>query len=254
MLGSPYQGGSGMKGMLWIGLLAFASAGDATNDVVRFNANARVVLDAQGVPQQVQANERLPPTVRSAIEQHVMQWRFEPARIGGVAKPGVTHVSLDACAVPAPDGTMRMAMDYRSNGPGLAGGATVVAPPRYPVEAARANREGSFNVVMRIGADGRASVERIEAVSGAVKPFDKALREWVAAMRYVPEEVDAMPISTQMSMLVDFGLGSGGLKQMVREQQAKDAQSAGCRTAAGEGSDPRRPVVLDSPFKPITTG
>ncbi len=246
-----------MKRMLGIGLLAFASAasaGDARNEMVRFYANARVVLDAQGVPQQVQANEKLPPAVRSAVEQRVMQWRFEPARIGGVPKPGVTYVSLDACAVPAPDGTLRMAMDYRSNGPGLAGGATVVAPPRYPVEAARANREGSFNVVMRIGADGRASVERIEPVSGQVKPFDKALREWVAAMRYVPEEVDAAPISTQMSMLVDFGLGAGSLKQMLREQREKDAQSSGCRTASGEGNDPRRPVVLDSPFKPVTTG
>ena len=246
-----------MKGMLWIGLLAFASAasgGDEKSDAVRFYANARVVLDAQGVPQQVQANERLPPAVRSAIEQRVMQWRFEPARIDGVAKAGVTHVFLDACAVPAADGTMRMAMDYRSNGPGLAGGAVLVAPPRYPVEAARSNREGSFNVVMRIGADGRASVERIETVAGTAKPFDKALREWVAAMRYVPEEVDTAPISTQMSMLVDFELGAGSLKQAARERREQDAQSAGCRMAAGEGTDPRRPVVLDSPFRPVTTG
>ena len=246
-----------MKGMLFVGLLAFASAawaGDATDQVVRFQANARVVLDAEGVPQQVQANEKLPPAVRSAVEQRVMQWRFEPARIGGVAKPGVTHVSLDACAVPAPDGTMRMAMDYRSNGPGLAGGAMMVAPPRYPVEAARNGREGSFNVFMRIGADGRASVERIEKVSGTVKPFEKALQEWVAAMRYVPEEVDAAPISTQMSMLVDFEMGGGSLKELAREKNERDAQSIGCRRAAeGAAQDPRHPVVLDSPFKPITT-
>ena len=51
-----------MKGMLFVGLLAFASAawaGDATDQVVRFQANARVVLDAEGVPQQVQANEKV---------------------------------------------------------------------------------------------------------------------------------------------------------------------------------------------------
>ena len=245
-----------MKGMLGIGLLVFAftaSAGDATSDMVRFPASARVVLDAQGVPQQVQANERLPPAVRSAVEQHVMQWRFEPARIGGVAKAGVTHVSLDACAVPAPDGTMRMAMEYQSNGPGLAGGAMRVAPPRYPAEAAQVGRQGSFKVVMRIGADGRASVERIDRVSGIVKPFETALREWVAAMQYVPEEVDAVPISTQMSMLVDFRMGQRTDEQLAREKREKDAQSTGCRTAAGAVNDPRRPVVLDSPFKPITT-
>lgn len=245
-----------MKGMLGIGLLVFAfaaSAGDATSDVVRFQASARVALDAQGVPQQVQANEKLPPAVRSAVEQHVMRWRFEPAQIGGVAKAGVTHVSLDACAVPAPDGTMRMAMEYRSNGPGLAGDAMLVAPPRYPAEAARYGRQGSFNVVMRIGADGNASVERIERVSGLAKPFEKTLREWVAAMRYVPEEVDTVPISTQISMLVDFEMGGESLKDRARAKREEDAQSAGCRKAAGAVEDRLRPVVLDSPFKPITT-
>jgi TonB family protein len=246
-----------MKGMLGIGLLVLASAAsageEAQSETLRFYANARVVLDDQGVPQQVQANERLPPSVRSAIEQRVMQWRFEPARIGGSATAGVTHVSLDACAVPAPDGTMRMAMEYRSNGPGLAGGAMLVAPPRYPAEAARYGRQGSFNVVMRIGADGNASIERIERVSGLAKPFEKTLREWVAAMRYVPEEVDTVPISTQISMLVDFKMGGESLEDRARAKREEDAQSAGCRKAAGAVQDRLRPVVLDSPFKPVTT-
>lgn len=246
-----------MKGLIGAGLLCVAFgavAGDQTAEPIRFYASARVVLDAQGVPQQVQANEKLSPAVRAAVEQRVMQWRFEPATVGGIAKPGVTHVFLDACAMPAPDGGMTLAMDYRSNGPGLAGGATLVAPPMYPVGAARNGQEGSFNVFMRIGPDGRASIERIEPAAGKVKPFEKTLREWVGAMRYVPEVVDATPIATQMSMLVDFELGHGTLRQAAKERLEKDRQSAQCQAAAGEGADPNRPVVLDSPFKPITTG
>ncbi|MCH6484859.1 hypothetical protein MMG85_15010 [Pseudoxanthomonas sp. LH2527] len=245
-----------MKRLVGMGLLSVAFgavAGDKAAEPVRFFANARVVLDAQGVPQQVEANEKLPPAVRAAVEQRVIQWRFEPAKMGGVAKPGVTHVFLDACAMPAADGNMTLAMDYRSNGPGLAGGATLVAPPMYPVSAARYGQEGSFNVFMRIGPDGRASIERIEPVAGKVKPFEKTLRDWVGAMRYVPEVVDAVPIATQMSMLVDFKLGGGTLRQAARERLEKDRQSPQCQAAAGEGADPRRPVVLDSPFKPITT-
>lgn len=245
-----------MKRLIGMGLLSVAfgvMADDKTAEPIRFQATARVVLDAHGVPQQVEANENLPPAVRAAVEQRVVQWRFEPAKMGGVAKPGVTHVFLDACAMPAADGNMTLAMDYRSNGPGLAGGATLVAPPRYPVEAARNGREGSFNVFMRIGSDGRAAIERIEPVAGKVKPFEETLHEWVGAMRYVPEVVDAAPIATQMSMLVDFELGDGTLRQAAKELREKDRQSAQCRAAAGEGSDPRRPVVLDSPFKPITT-
>lgn len=246
-----------MKRLAGVGLLSVAfgaGAGDKAAEPIRFQATARVVLDAHGVPLQVEANEKLPPAVRAAVEQRVIQWRFEPAKVGGVAKPGVTHVFLDACAMPAADGNMTLAMDYRSNGPGLAGGATLVAPPMYPVSAARYGQAGSFNVFMRIGPDGRASIERIEPVAGKVKPFEKTLRDWVGAMRYVPEEVDAAPIATQMSTLVEFSLGGDGtLRQAVQRQRDKDLQSPQCRAAAGEGADPHRPVVLDSPFKPITT-
>lgn len=247
-----------MKGILGAGLLAFASmafAGDGKEkDIVRFYTNARVVLDEQGVPQQVRANEKLPPAVRDVVEQRVMQWRFEPARINGVAKAGVTHVLLEACAVPSSGGNMQVAMDYRSNGPAVAGNTVTVMPPRYPVSAVQMGHEGSFNVVMRVQPDGRASVERIDAISGSVKPFQKTLRDWVAAMRYVPEEVDGAPISTQISTLVDFGIGAASFKQLVREKREAEARSTQCQAAAGAVSDPLRPVVLDSPFRPRETG
>lgn len=246
-----------MKGSVAAGLLAVAftaTAGEKVAEPVRFYANARVVLDEQGVPQQVQANEKLPPVVRGVIEERVRHWRFEPARVGGVAKAGVTHVFMDACAVPLPDGGMRMALDYRSNGPALAQGALIAAPPRYPVDAARAGREGSFRVVINVGQDGAATVGSIEPLTGALKPFEKTLRDWVAAMRYVPEQVDGVPIATQLAMPVDFAMGGMSTRRMEREEKEQAAQSPECRAAAGRDTNPQRPVVLDSPFKPRETG
>jgi TonB family protein len=230
-----------------------AAAGDKAAEPVRFYANARVVLDAQGVPQEVQANEKLPPAVRGVIEQRVLQWRFEPARIDGEAKAGVTYVFLDACALPLPDGGMRMALDYRSNGPALAQDALIASPPLYPAAAVRAGREGSFRVVINVGKDGAATVGRIETRTGSLKSFEKTLRDWVAAMRYVPEQVGGMPIATQLAMPVDFMLEGESMRRWVREDRERAAQSHGCRAVAAD-PDPQRPVVLDSPFKPRETG
>ena len=246
-----------MKGSLAAGLLAVAftaTAGEKAAEPVRFYANARVVLDEQGVPQQVQANDKLPPVVRGAIEERVRHWRFEPARVGGVAKVGVTHVFMDACALPLPDGGMRLALDYRTNGPALAQGAIVASPPRYPVDAARAGREGSFRVVINVGKDGAATVGSIEPLEGSLKSFEKTLRDWVAAMRYVPEQVDGLPIATQIAMPVDFSMGGASMRRMAREDEERAAQSPECRAAAARDPDPQRPVVLDSPFRPKETG
>lgn len=102
-----------VKGWVAWGLLAWVGTvcgAERAQEPVRFYAAARVVLDDRGVPQQVQAEGKLPDPVRVLVEQRVMQWRFEPPRVGGTAKPGVTHVFLDACAVPHGDG-LRVVMN-----------------------------------------------------------------------------------------------------------------------------------------------
>lgn len=251
-----------VRKILGAGLLAatFTLSAAEKAEPVRFYANARVVLDEQGIPQQVQANEKLPPAIRDLVEQRVMQWRFEPARVNGEARAGVTHVLLQGCGVPDPAGDgMRIAMDYFSNGPGLARGPgmatppVVLPPPRYPTEAARRNREGSFEVAFQVGVDGRATVEKIEAKTGSVDAFKRALHNWIAEMRFVPEEVAGAPIATRMVVPVDFHLG-GDIKRLVHEQREKVRRSPECMAAGAGADDPSRPVVLDSPFKPLTTG
>ena len=142
-----------MRMMLGAGLLAVAMGATAASkeaEPVRFHANARVELDAHGVPRQVQVNEKLPPAIRSVVEQ--------------------------------------------------------------------------------------------------------ALRDWVTSMRYLPEEVDGKPIATRVVYPVAFSLPNVSIKQLREEQRDAARQSAECQAAVGESKDPQRPVVLDSPFKPVSTG
>jgi len=245
-----------MKSTFAIGLLlasASLQAGEAAGPI-RFPATARVVLDGEGVPQQVDANPKLPGVVRQAIEARVKQWRFEPARVEGAPRPGVTHVKLQACAIPQADGSLRVGMDYESNGPGYAEDALRLPAPQYPVQAARAGSEGRFQVLLRIETDGRATLQSLKARRGRLKDFEDTLRQWVASLRYLPEEVDGRPVATQMDIPVDFAFTHGNRERQRAEDAATDARSPECVAAAGATESPVTPVVLDSPFKPLSTG
>jgi len=242
-------------GLLLVALTA-ASAEPAPKPI-HFRAHARVSLDAQGVPQKVEVDTKLPALIRDAIAQRVGQWRFEPARVGDQPRAGATTVFVDACAVPAPGGSMRLAVDYGWNGPGYADGRYLLPPPRYPIDAAKRGAVGEFRVVIQIGADGRAAVETIEARSGQLRLFDEALRTWVASLRYVPEEVDGASITTRVAIPVDFAMdGALRARRDARAQREARLRSPECTAAMGTETDdvPMRPVVLDSPFKPVTTG
>lgn len=240
-------------GLLMVALSA-ASA-EPAREPIHFRAHARVALDAQGVPRQVEVDPKLPAVIREAIAQRVGQWRFEPARADGPPRAGATTVFVDACAVPADNGDMRLAVDYGWNGPGYADGRYFPPAPRYPVEAAKRNKGGAFRVVVRIGTDGRAQVEQIETRQGQLPLFEQALRTWVASLRYLPEEIDGAPVATRMAIPVDFAMGGPGMHEYSRQEREARQRSPECRAAMGaEDASPSQPVVLDSPFRPVTAG
>jgi hypothetical protein len=249
-----------MRRVLGTGLLLAAigvSAAEPAQKPIHFRAHARVSLDAQGVPQKVDVDQKLPNLVRTVIEERVMQWRFEPAMVGDRPHAGATTVFVDACAAPAAEG-MRLAVDYNWNGPGYADGRYFPPAPRYPIDAAKQGKVGEFRVVMRIGADGRASVDEIQTQKGELRRFEQALNSWVASLRYVPEEIDGTPVTTRVAVPVSFSMG-GSLshRQQAREEREARQRSPECTAAMGgdsESDETSRPVVLDSPFKPITTG
>lgn len=233
-----------------IGLLlciGIASANDALQEPVAFKATAKVVVDAQGVPQTVVASQALPEPIRFAVEQRVAEWRFEPLVIDGQPRTGSTHVFLEACAVPREDGGLSIAMEYTGNGPGYPDGELRLRLPEYPTDAMRSGSTGSFRVVVVVGADGSAVVESIQREQGSLRYFEAPLRAWASSLRYVPEEVDGVPVSTRISIPLDFTLA----RPSRRNAETRDSKA--CATAS-QGGWPRDPVVLDSPFRPLASG
>lgn len=242
-----------MNKLLACGLLAWAgvaSAADQDGKPIPFDFSARVSVDETGAPQQIQFSDKLPKGFQSLAEQRIRQWHFEPARVDGVAKAGVTHVFVNACAVPKADGGMRISMGYRANGPGLPDLApTMMKAPQYPGAAVRGGLQGELRLILGIGVDGRASVDSIES-DGSHRfrqAFEPALRSWATTLRFIPEEVDGKPVVTHVRIPVSFNLGDGTRHEPERENRDE------CLAARGAGGNAPQPVVLDSPFKPITT-
>ena len=102
----------GLAGCLWW------APGVAADDkrVVAFNASVRVEVDAAGKPVKVEAPADLPEAIRGYIEKRVASWQYQPAKVAGVARPAVTYVAVNACAVPVSEG-FRLGLDFDGNGP-----------------------------------------------------------------------------------------------------------------------------------------
>ena len=234
------------------GVLALAYAGvvwgAGPESVVPFKADVRVGVGEDGAPREVVVNQQLPEPIRRAMEARIAQWRFEPLVVDGRPSVGTTYVFVDACVVQREDGQLGVAMDYLWNGPGYADNALRHPPPLYPPDAARAGSVGSFRVIKRIGVDGAVTIESIERLSGPRKSFESALRAWATALRYVPEEVNGVPVETRIVIPVDFKL-SGPPSRKDRAKQRVAAQgSDACITASG-GGEQDNPVVSESLFR-----
>ena len=150
---------------------------------------------------------------------------------------------------------MRLAVEYGWNGPGYADGRYFHPAPRYPIDAAKRDKVGAFRVVLKVGTDGRATVDTIEVESGQLRLFEDALHSWVAQLRYVPEEIDGKPVATRVAIPVEFSMGGqlSPRQRMRQEREAKRHSSECVAAMSGDKEEAPQPVVLDSPFKPITT-
>lgn len=226
----------------WLALAGIASA----NESIRFQANARVFIDEDGVPSRVEPNASLGEDIRRLVERKVLRWRFEPAVVDGKPRAGSTFVFLTGCAVPREGNGYDIAMVYSHNGPGLAGGVLRSQPPSYPPAAARGGNEGSFRVVIDIDVDGSARMKSIEAIKGNARPFREMLRTWAASQAYVPEEVDGAPVATTISAKVSFWLPPAG-------ETGRNADGPLTCEKIFEGAEEDWTIALNSPFRPIST-
>lgn len=243
-----------MRAIPLAGLMLLMGTASAA-DPLAFRAEARVEVDAAGKPTKVEASPDLPDAVRGFIEAKVATWQFAPPSRDGVVGNGVTYLKLGACAVPVGNG-YRIAVDYKGNGPRLAG-KSLLPPPRYPSDAVRAGIEADLIVHWIVEPNGTATLERTERTDGVVlrkgDSFEIAIRDWIRTLRYEPEELAGERVRTRVTVPVDFRLhsSSGAIKRELRERAE---QSPECQMAASKLTQGLQPVAVDSPFKVLNAG
>ncbi len=182
-----------------------ASAGKL---VLLRGVESRVEVDAQGHVVGVRSDETLPPALASVLEQNVRKLEFAPPQKDGRAVPGVTFVRHDVCAAPV-DGAYRLAVKYRGNGPSY--NIERVAPA-YPRDALRRGESSAWDVAFSVAPDGTASIDtltRTDAPKRHQDPgFADAIKGWVSALRFQPEQLDGRPVGTRISTTVEFTVES----------------------------------------------
>lgn len=231
-------------GLLLLGLPLAALAGQpASPALVFFSTEARLEVDAGGRVVTVDPDSALPPAIGQAIAAEVGKWRFSAPTKDGRAVAGVTYAQLDACAAPD-NGQYRFALRYRGTGPGRAGQRF----PVYPSEPMRLGESAKMQVVFRVLPDGKVAIDSADVVEGSKrfqKQFRQSVEQWLGAGQFRPEELDGQPVSTRVTLPIEFTTG-----EHDREPAAKPPS---CEAAIASRDQADRRVALDSPFQRLPT-
>jgi len=195
--------------------------------LIVFDTQARVEIDASGKVLSVAPDPKLLPLVANAIQSTAAALVFVPPSKDGQPVGGVTYVHLSACAAAVDDG-FRLAVDYRSHGPSRAGPQV----PEFEQGGAR--------------------------TQGAVR---ESMRQWIAANRFEPELVAGIPVATRVSLPIEFIVmkkpmtsGTAAMREVQALMQAGALQNTTCQAALAEASKKDTTLVLDSPFKLLPAG
>lgn len=228
-----------------------ANGRPATSEPITFNASVRVEVDAAGMPVKVEAPAEFPDAMRQFIQKRVSSWQYQPAMQDGEPVPAVTYVRVGACAVPA-EGGYRLGLDFKGNGPALVNDrGWFLPPPAYPRSPMMAGVEGEFLVNYSIRADGSTHVDEIKAQTVSnrayARDFQKTLTAWAEGFHYRPEQVNGIPVATQMSIPVSFSLSNNPRQDYAKEEKARALASSECVAAAQSAG--LTPIAQNSPIK-----
>lgn len=184
--------------------------GDDPNKPFRIDpVGLRLTVDAQGKPGAITCLPRTSPPLCPILTKAVSQWGFAPGRRH--SQPAVVDIvmTLDLAAVPKPGGYGVQVLDAKLALAGVmpASADTPLAPPVYPPEDMKRNREGkvTFEVepdaaighyrILRTWFDGEPVTGRNTLVAAATK----AITSWPLAT-LAPEQ-------KTICQTIEFSLG-----------------------------------------------
>jgi TonB family protein len=187
--------------------------------------NATIATD--GTVRDLQVTHGLPQLIRSAVHA-VSQWRYEPARVNGVAVPFKTEIKvsfqllnhpttaaaaneaeLAAARKPAPD-ALRTGMPalppapagvVRISGRVMDGMIQKKLDPVYPADAVALDARGVVILLATIGKTGE--IADVAVLSGPLRfrdPAINAVKQW----RYRPYVMEGKPVEVQTTIRLNF--------------------------------------------------
>lgn len=165
------------SGWLVAGLLLLAAAQAWAGGVgaVRKTVEATMVLtgsiqvDTQGrvTGYSIDKQEQVDPAALQVVGGVVPAWRFEPVLVNGTAVPATSKMTLRLVASQRADG----GLEVRAESVSFSGEpkspeeqilADKMAPPKYPVDAARSGIQGQVFLLLKVGRDGRVQDVAVE--------------------------------------------------------------------------------------------
>lgn len=171
-------------------LLAWTGVALATPSSVRklieasMLVDGEIEVDAQGrvARYELERRELLPEGVQRFLDGSIPGWRFEPAVFEGRQVATRNRMGVLLVAKPLEDGNYQIELRSTSFRPLRQEGYEVesvhMAPPRYPVNAAKAGVGGTVYLVLRIGADGKVADVAAEQVNLRAYSSQAIMRHW----------------------------------------------------------------------------
>ena len=166
----------------------------------------QTVVDESGVPQNIQVVRSLGMGLDQKAIEAVQKWRFKPGTKDGAPVPVSATIEVD---FRIPQSTEPIATATPASRPVAVGGRVMDSrvvqrvPPVYPSNARTARVQGTVQVSVTVGPDGR--VQDVQPLSGPAL-LEPAAIQAVAQWVYHPYLLNGQPVSGQTTANVNFSL------------------------------------------------
>jgi TonB family protein len=166
----------------------------------------QIVVDENGVPQDINVIRPLGMGLDQKAIEAVQKWRFKPGLKDGNPVPVAAVIEVNFRLAQSPETTATAAPASR---PVAVGGAVMDSrvvqrvPPVYPANARAAGIQGTVQLSVTIGPDGR--VQDVQTLSGPAlltQAATQAVAQWV----YQPFLLNGQPVSVRTTANVNFAL------------------------------------------------
>jgi TonB family protein len=206
-------------------LMTFCVKAEDTSRIKRVWISAPITVTADG-----QATIGEVTDVKGALAQTVHEQlskvSFLPARNSGASMTSTAHVAAALVLTPVEDDRYAVGIQYIQISPL----ARKLVPALYPASMARKDQPGHVELLLRIGADGKAQVSRTIAASHP--DFEKAAIEAVKNWQFEPQTMDGVPVAIEIAQPFWFRSGKPGEAPLFQcpwdERRPRAEEQSGC--------------------------